>query len=115
MREPTFWILTALASLVYYRRRVLSGVWSSIVLGVLPLGAVGFLAWMLIKSLVNAPATQRWSLAGVVVAGVPFLFVGARHHREEVQLWEARHEELRHAAHDGWIEGIDLSDAPRRR
>jgi amino acid transporter len=70
-----FYILTALASVVYYRRRVLSDAWSSMVLGVLPLGAAGFLAWMVIESLVSAPDAQRWSLAGVIVAGVVLMLV----------------------------------------
>ena len=38
-----FYILTALAMIVYYRRRVFSSVWDTFVLGILPLGAAGFL------------------------------------------------------------------------
>ncbi len=39
-------------------------------LGVLPLGAVGFLAWVLTNTLSTAPAAQVWSLAGITGAGV---------------------------------------------
>ena len=36
-----FYILTALAMIVYYRRRVLRSVWDALILGLLPLGAAG--------------------------------------------------------------------------
>jgi hypothetical protein len=36
-----FYILTALATMAYYRRRVLASAWDAIVLGILPLGAAG--------------------------------------------------------------------------
>jgi hypothetical protein len=55
------------------------------------------------------------ALCGVAITGLPFLLTGARHRREEIERREARHQEFRLAAHDGWIEDIDLSDAQRRR
>lgn len=70
-----FYILTALASLVYYRRRVFSSVWNTVVLGILPLGAAVFLAWMTAKQVINSPLTQRWSLAAIVIAGVVLMLV----------------------------------------
>jgi amino acid transporter len=70
-----FYILTALAMIAYYRRRVLAGAWDALVLGVLPLGAAGFLAWIIGKSILAAPAAQNWSLAGIVVAGVAVMLV----------------------------------------
>jgi hypothetical protein len=48
-----------------------------VTVGVLPLGAAGFLAWIFIKSLGNAPWTQRWSLIGIVAAGL-VLMLSAR-------------------------------------
>ena len=48
-----FYILTALATMVYYRRRVFSSAWDALILGLLPLGAAGFLGWILAKSLQN--------------------------------------------------------------
>jgi amino acid transporter len=72
-----FYILTALASLVYYRRRVSSNPWDGLVLGILPLGSAGFLGWMVEKSVVAAPVPQRWSLAGIVAAGL-ILMLAAR-------------------------------------
>jgi amino acid transporter len=68
-----FYILTALATIVYYRRRVLSSVWDAVVLGVLPIGAAGFLAWIIAKSVQAAPASQIWSLIGVAVVGLVLL------------------------------------------
>jgi hypothetical protein len=55
------------------------------------------------------------ALCGVTITGLPFLLAGARHRREEIELREARHEQFRLAAHDGWIEDIDLRDALPRR
>jgi amino acid transporter len=72
-----FYVLTAIASMVYYRRRVLSGVWDFLSLGLLPLGSAGFLTWLTVKSLMNAPAEERWSMVGIVVAGL-FLMLVAR-------------------------------------
>jgi amino acid transporter len=70
-----FYILTALATVVYYRRRVLGSAWDALVLGILPIAAAGFLVWILAKSLQAAPAAQIWSFVGVVVAGVLLLLV----------------------------------------
>jgi len=72
-----FYILTALATMVYYRRRIVASLWDFVVLGVLPLGAAGFLGWILARSIQTAPAAQNWSLLGVLVAGL-FLMVFAR-------------------------------------
>jgi len=65
-----FYILTALATITYYRRRVLTRPWDTIVLGVLPIAAAAFLTWVLVKSIQSAPASQNWSLAGVLAAGL---------------------------------------------
>jgi amino acid transporter len=72
-----FYILTALATMVYYRRRVVGGAWDALILGVLPLAAAGFLAWIVVKSLQAAPSSQIWSLAGIVAAGL-ILMLAAR-------------------------------------
>ena len=52
-----FYILTALATIVYYRRRVFGSAWDFLILGLLPLGAAVFLGWMFVKSLPSAPST----------------------------------------------------------
>jgi amino acid transporter len=65
-----FYILTAIATIVFYRRRVITGVRDALLLGILPLGAAGFLGWVIVKSLASAPAAEVWSLVGVVAAGL---------------------------------------------
>jgi amino acid transporter len=70
-----FYILTALATMVYYRRRVFSGVRDFLTVGLLPLGAAVFLGWILVKSLIGAPAAQVWSFVGIAIAGVVLMFV----------------------------------------
>ncbi|HUZ52351.1 MAG TPA: APC family permease [Streptosporangiaceae bacterium] len=70
----SFYILTAFATVVYYRRRVFTTVWDALVLGILPVAAAGFLCWIIVKSVQVAPASQVWSLIGVVVVGVILMF-----------------------------------------
>ncbi len=70
-----FYVMTALAAMAYYRRRILSTAWNFVVLGVLPVGAMGFLTWIFAKSLEVAPAVQVWSLAGIIGAGLVLMIV----------------------------------------
>ena len=74
-----FYILTALAAIVYYRRRIVGSSFDFVSVGLLPLGAAGFLGWIFVKSLGAAPWTQRWSLIGIVVAGLILMFCRALH------------------------------------
>jgi len=71
-----FYVMTALAMIVYYRRRVLSNVRDLIILGVLPLGAAGFLGWMFVETMRGSgTAAMNWSLAGIVAVGLILLVV----------------------------------------
>jgi amino acid transporter len=70
-----FYILTALAAITYYWRRVFSNVLDGVILGVLPLAAAGFLGWILVKSLQAAPSAQIWSLVGIVGVGTVLMVV----------------------------------------
>jgi amino acid transporter len=70
-----FYVLTALATIVYYRRRVITDVWSALTLGILPVGAAGFLVWLLVKSLQTTTAPLNWSLVGVIVIGLILMLV----------------------------------------
>ncbi|HTX27548.1 MAG TPA: APC family permease [Streptosporangiaceae bacterium] len=70
-----FYILTALATIVYYRRRIMARVGDLIWLGVLPLAAAGFLGWIIVKSMLGAGAPENWSILGVVGLGVILMFV----------------------------------------
>lgn len=72
-----FYILTALATIVYYRRRVFSNAWDALLAGILPFAAAEFLAWIVVRSLQAAPASQRWSVAGIIAVGV-VLMLSAR-------------------------------------
>jgi amino acid transporter len=71
----TFYILTALAAVTYYRRRIFSNAWDAVLVGVLPIGGCVFLGWILVKSLLGAPGSQIWSLVGIVGVGIVLMFV----------------------------------------
>jgi len=70
-----FYIFTALAAIVYYRRQVLGSARAFVIDGLLPLGAAGFLGWILVRSLQNASVPQLWSLLGIVCLGIVMLAV----------------------------------------
>jgi amino acid transporter len=70
-----FYIFTAIASMVFYRRLVFSTAKDIVVLGVLPLASIAFLVWIVVKSLSSAPPAQIWSLIGVVVVGLVLMLV----------------------------------------
>src|SRR5690242_20473628 len=70
-----FYVLTALAAVMYYRRRIVSNAWDFVTAGLLPLGAAGFLGWIFVKSLGEAPWEQRWSLIGIIIAGLIMMLV----------------------------------------
>ena len=66
-----FYILTALATITYYRRRVFRSAWDFLILGLLPLGAAGFLGWMFEQSVrTQSTPAVRWSLVGVIALGL---------------------------------------------
>jgi amino acid transporter len=70
-----FYIMTALAMLVYYRRRIFQGAWDLVSVGLLPLGGAGFLGWVLVKSLAAAPNGQLWAVVAVLLAGLAMMAV----------------------------------------
>lgn len=70
-----FYVLTAIATIVYYRRRVLSGAVEAITLGILPLAAAAFLVWMVVKALMEKDAPELWTLVGIVVFGFLLMLV----------------------------------------
>jgi amino acid transporter len=72
-----FYILTALAAVIYYWRRVFSNATDAVILGILPLAAAGFLGWILVKSLMAATAAQVWSMVAIIGVGV-LLMIAAR-------------------------------------
>ncbi|HUC57648.1 MAG TPA: APC family permease [Streptosporangiaceae bacterium] len=70
-----FYVLTAFATIVYFRRRVIGDFWSAVVLGVLPLAAAAFLIWLLVKSVMSASGIEDWTMIIVLVVGVILLFI----------------------------------------
>src|SRR5271166_2491465 len=70
-----FYVLTAFSAVVYYRRRVFSNVWDALLVGILPIAAAGFLIWIIYKSLQAAPASQIWSVVGIVAVGLILMLV----------------------------------------
>jgi amino acid transporter len=70
-----FYVLTGLASIVYYRRRIFSGAWDAVILGVLPVASAAFLVWMVVKYLTTAPASQVWSMVGIIISGLVMMVV----------------------------------------
>ena len=63
--------------MTYYRRRIAGRPRDFVTVGLLPLGAAGFLGWVFVKSLGEAPLTQRWSPISIVVVGL-VLMLSAR-------------------------------------
>jgi amino acid transporter len=71
----SYYILTGLAAIAYYRRRIVSNLWDTILVGILPIAAAGFLGWIVVRSLQTAPWSQRWAVIGIVAAGVILMLV----------------------------------------
>jgi len=65
-----FYILTAMAMMVYYRRRVFASPWDFLVIGVLPLAASVFLGWVVFRSLQLAPAGEKWTITAIIACGL---------------------------------------------
>ena len=70
-----FYTFTALAAVMYYRRRIFSNAWDALLVGVLPLASAVFLAWVVVKSLQTAPGSEKWSLVGIFGAGLVLMLV----------------------------------------
>jgi len=73
-----FYVLTALATIAYYRVRIFSSAKDWIVLGLLPLAAAGFLVWMVVQDLRTAGAAgtpELISCAGILGLGLVLMLV----------------------------------------
>ena len=70
-----FYTFTALAAVMYYRRRIFSNTWDALLVGILPLASAVFLAWVVVKSLQTAPGSEKWSLVGILGAGLVLMLV----------------------------------------
>ncbi len=94
-----FYVFTALAAMTYYRRRIMSSSWDFVTIGILPLGAAGFLGWVFVLSFSRAPWTQRWSLIGIVAAGLLLMFSARYILRSTFFQIPLESEELKHRRH----------------
>jgi amino acid transporter len=65
----SYYILSGLALIAYYRRRVFSSPVNAVMLGVLPLAAVVFLGWIIWKTMAANHANVNWTIAGIVGVG----------------------------------------------
>ncbi|HEY3941809.1 MAG TPA: APC family permease [Acidimicrobiales bacterium] len=72
-----FWALTAVATVVYYRRVITRTPADFLLAAVLPLGAAGTLAWIVSEQLPQLPTGTRWTLLGLAVAGLVFMAFSA--------------------------------------
>ena len=70
-----FYCVTALAAVVYYRRRIMSNWADALTVGLLPVASVVFLGYIAVKSVLTAPAAQNYALLGFGVVGVILLFI----------------------------------------
>jgi amino acid transporter len=70
-----FYVLTALATIVYFRRRVFSNAWNALVLGVLPLAAAAFLVWLVVKSVQVTSNAENIALEIVLGVGIALMLV----------------------------------------
>jgi amino acid transporter len=72
-----FYMFTALAAVMYYRRRIFGSAWDAVLIGILPLAAAVFLGWVIVKSVQTAPASEKWSVVGILGVGL-ILMLAAR-------------------------------------
>jgi amino acid transporter len=70
-----FYVLTALATITYFRRRVLSSASNFIVLGVLPFAAAAFLVWLVVKSVQVTSNAENIALELVFGVGILLMLI----------------------------------------
>jgi amino acid transporter len=70
-----FYVLTAVATIVYFRRRVVSGFWNAIILGLLPLGSAAFLVWLVYKSVQTTTNSENIALEIVFGSGIILMLI----------------------------------------
>jgi amino acid transporter len=70
----SFYLLTVLAAIAYFRRRIFTRFGDALTVGILALGAVAFLGWAIWNSIAQAANAVRYSFAGVIVIGILLMF-----------------------------------------
>jgi len=92
----SYYILTGLALIAYFRRRIFSSPVGAVVLGLLPLAAVVFLGWIIERAMAANAANVNWTIAGIVVVGI-VLMVAIRMTRDGARYF-ATQREAQHVA-----------------
>lgn len=77
----SYYILTGLAMIAHYRRRVFSSPVGAVVDGLLPLAAAAFLGWIIEQSMASNAANVNWTLAGIVAVGIVLMIATRMTHR----------------------------------
>jgi amino acid transporter len=70
-----FYVLTALATIVYFRRQVMSSMPNALILGILPLGSAAFLVWLVVKSVEVTTTAENVSLEIIFGAGIVLMLL----------------------------------------
>jgi amino acid transporter len=70
-----FYILTAAATVVFYRRRIFSNLWDALMAGILPIAAAAFLVWIMFKSIQGETAGQKWAIVGILAVGIAVMAI----------------------------------------
>jgi amino acid transporter len=65
-----YYILTGVAMIAYYRRRVFSSPVGAFVDGILPLAASVFLGWIIYKTMASNAANVNWTIGGIIGVGI---------------------------------------------
>jgi amino acid transporter len=71
----SYYVLTGVAMISYYRRRVFSSVGGALVDGILPLAAAVFLGWIIFKTMQSNTANVNWTITGIVGVGIVLMIV----------------------------------------
>jgi len=66
----TFYILTALAMTVFYRRHIFTHPRNILTVGLLPPASAAFVGWVLVRSFQLATSAEKWSMVAVIAVGV---------------------------------------------
>jgi amino acid transporter len=71
----SYYILTGVAMITYYRRRVFSSPVGAFMDGLLPLAAAVFLGWIIYKAMGSNTANVNWTIIGIVGVGIVLMIV----------------------------------------
>ncbi len=103
-----YYILTGVAMIAYYRRRIFSSPVGAVVDGLLPLAAAVFLGWIIYKAMAANAANVNWTIAGIIGAGI-VLMAAVRFTPRGADYFATRREALQLAERSG-----SLSQPPAR-